>query len=134
MDLEDAGSRARYLIRDRDAKFPDLFDAILADAGIEILFSRVRMPRMKAIMERWGQTCRRELLDRTLVWNQRHLLRVLREFEEHDNAHRPHQGFANARPLHPLPAPITDRGRIAVLDVWRRDRLGGVLCEYERAA
>ena len=82
MDLEDAGCRARYLIRDRDGKFPALFDAILADAGIEVVLSGVRMPRMNSIMERWVQTCRRELLDRTLIWNQRHLLHALREFED----------------------------------------------------
>ena len=108
MDLEDAGCRARFLIRDRDGKFPALFDAILADAGIEVVLSGVRMPRMNSIMERWVQTCRRELLDRTLIWNQRHLLHALREFEQFYNAHRPHQGIANARPLHPLPPPITD--------------------------
>jgi hypothetical protein len=38
------------------------------------------MPRMTAIIERWVRTCRRELLDRTLIWNQRHLLYALREF------------------------------------------------------
>ncbi len=32
-------------------------------------------------MERWVQTCRRELLDRTLIWNRRHRLHALREFE-----------------------------------------------------
>ena len=64
MDLEDAGCRARFLIRDRDGKFPELFDAILADAGIEVVLSGVQMPRMNSIMERWVQTCRRELLDR----------------------------------------------------------------------
>jgi hypothetical protein len=47
MDLEDAGCRARFLIRDRDGKFPGLFDAILADAGIDVVLSGVRMPRMK---------------------------------------------------------------------------------------
>ena len=70
MDLEDAGSRARFLIRDRDGKFPGLFDTVLNDAGIEVVLSGVQMPRMNAIMERWVQTCRRELLDRTLIWNQ----------------------------------------------------------------
>ena len=110
MDLEDAGCRARFLIRDRDGKFPGLFDAILADAGIDVVLSGVRMPRMNSIMERWVQTCRRELLDRTLIWNQRHLLHALREFEQFYNGHRPHQGIANARPLQPLPAPIVDSG------------------------
>jgi putative transposase len=75
------------------------------------------MRRMNAIMERWVQTCRRELLDRTLIWNQQHLLHALREFEQFYNAHRPHQGIGNAR-----------------LHVQRRDRLGGVLHEYQHAA
>ena len=57
MDLQDAGSRARFLIRDRDGKFPGLFDAILADAGIKTVLSGIHMLRMNAIMERWVQTC-----------------------------------------------------------------------------
>jgi hypothetical protein len=79
MDLEDAGCRARFMIRDRDGKFPARFDAVLADAGIEVVPSGIRMPKMNPIMERWVQTCRRELLDRTLIWNQRHLLQALHE-------------------------------------------------------
>jgi transposase InsO family protein len=134
MDLEDAGCRARFLIRDGDGKFPALFDTILADAGIEVVLSGVRMPRMNSIMERWVQTCRRELLDRTLIWNQRHLLHALREFEDHYNSHRPHQGIANTRPLHPLPVPIAGPRQITRLDIRRRERLGGILHEYQHAA
>lgn len=85
-------------------------------------------------MERWVQTCRRELLDRTLIWNQAHLLHALREFERHYNQHRPHRGIANAWPLRPLPAPLAEPNQIAQLDVRRRDRLGGILHEYEHAA
>ncbi|MFJ3221708.1 integrase core domain-containing protein [Kitasatospora sp. NPDC086801] len=127
MDLEDAGCRARYMLRDRDGKFPELFDAVLADAGIQVVLSGVRMPRMNSIMERWVQTCRRELLDRTLIWDQRHLLRALREFERFYNDHRPHQGIANARPRRPLPAPIDNPEQIARLNMRRTDRLGGLL-------
>jgi putative transposase len=134
MDLEDAGCRARYMIRDRDGKFPALFDAILADAGIDIVITGVRMPRMNSLMERWVQTCRRELLDRTLIWNQQHLLHALREFEDFYNSHRPDQGITNARPLRPLPTPITDSERITRLDIRKRDRLGGILHEYQHAA
>ena len=105
MDLEDADSRARFLIRDRDGKFPALFDAVLKDAGIAVVLTGIQMPRMNAVMERWVLTCRRELLDRTLIWNQRHLLHALREFEQFYNCHRPHQGIANARPLQALPPP-----------------------------
>ncbi|MDL4774257.1 integrase core domain-containing protein [Actinomadura xylanilytica] len=134
MDLEDAGCRAGFLIRDRDGKFPDLFDAVLADASIQVVLTGVRMPRMNAVMERWVQTCRRELLDRTLIWNQRHLLHVLREFETFYNAHRPHQGIANARPLKPLPPTITEPDQIAHLNIRRRRRLDGILNKYEHAA
>jgi putative transposase len=67
MGPEDAGCRARFLIRDRDGKFPGLGDAILADAGIDAVLSGVRMPKMNSIMEPWVQTCQRELLDRTLI-------------------------------------------------------------------
>jgi hypothetical protein len=88
MDLEDNGSRARYMIRDRNGKFPGLFDAVLADAGIDVVLSGTQMPRMNSIMERWVQTCRGELLDRTLIWNQRHLLHAVREFEQFYNGHR----------------------------------------------
>jgi putative transposase len=134
MDLQDAGSNARYLIRDRDGKYPTLFDTVLADAGIKVVRSGVQMPRMNAIMERWVRSCRRELLDRTLIWNQRHLLHALRHYEAFYNAHRPHQGIANSRPLQPLPEPITDLDRLTRLDIRRRDRLGGILHEYEHAA
>jgi putative transposase len=57
MDLEDAGSRARFLIRDRDSKYPALVDMILADTGIQVALAGARMPRMNAIMKRWIQTC-----------------------------------------------------------------------------
>jgi putative transposase len=134
MDLEEVGSRAQFLIRDRDGKFSDLFDTILADAGIKIVLSGIRTPRMNSIMERWVQTCRHELLDRTLIWNQRHLLHALREFEIFYNEHRPHQGIAGARPLRPLPAPITDPERIDRLNIRRHTRLGGILNEYRHAA
>jgi putative transposase len=98
MDLEDAGCRARFLIRDRDGKYPGMFDAVLKDAGIEVVLSGVQMPRMSAIMERWVLTCRRELLGRTLIWNQRHLLHALREFEHFYNEHRTHRTLQAPHP------------------------------------
>jgi transposase InsO family protein len=134
MDLDDAGCRVKYLLRDRDGKYPDLFDAILADTGITVLLSGVQVPRMNSIMERWIQSCRHELLDRTLIWNQAHLLHALREYERHHNRHRPHRGISNARPLRPLPEPITDPIAITHLHIRRRDRLSGLIHQYEHAA
>src|SRR5882757_8608190 len=134
MDLEDAGSRARFLILDRDSKFTAAFDAVLADAGLEIVRSGIRIPRTNSIMERWIQTCRRELLDRTLIWNQRHLLYALREFEPFYNQHGPHRALEQAAPLCPLPEPISVPRHTRHLEVHRRDRLGGTLHEYQHAA
>jgi len=40
---------------------------VVQAAGIEVVLSGVRMPRMNSAMERWMRTCRREPLDRTLI-------------------------------------------------------------------
>ena len=74
------------------------------------------------------------MLDRTLIWNQAHLLHALREFERHYNEHRPHRALRQAAPLRPVPEPITEQAQIIQLDGRRSDRLGGILHEYERAA
>jgi hypothetical protein len=51
MDLDDAGCQVKHLIRDRDGKYPAMFDQVLADAGITVVLSGVRMPRMNSIMD-----------------------------------------------------------------------------------
>ncbi|MEU5646041.1 integrase core domain-containing protein [Streptomyces milbemycinicus] len=134
MDLEDAGSTAKFLIRDRDAKFTAAFDALMTDAGLKIVTTGIRIPRMNSLMERWIQTCRTELLDRTLIWNQSHLLHALHEYESFYNEHRPHRALEQAAPCRPLPTPITQQAQLAHLEVSRRDRLGGTLHEYQHAA
>jgi hypothetical protein len=108
MDLEDAGCRARYLIRDRDGKFPAIIDEVLADAGIQTVLCGVRVPRMNAIMERWVQSCRHELLDRTLIWNERHLRHALHQYEQFYNTHRSHQAMMQSRT--PTSCPRTYHG------------------------
>jgi putative transposase len=93
------------MIRDRGPDFTAAFGAVLADAGIQTMLCSARTPRMNAIAERWIGGCRRELLDRTLIWNQSHLRRILREYETHHNQHRPHRSLHGATPLKPLPEP-----------------------------
>ena len=111
MDLEDANATVKYLIRDRDAKYPALFDQVLADTGIEIVLSGIRVPRMNSIIEGSVRTGRHEMLDRTLIWNENHLRHAVRQFETHHNRYRPHQAMGQATPLRPVPEPITGPGR-----------------------
>jgi putative transposase len=134
MDLDHAGYRARFLIHDRDGTFPPLFDIILTDTGIQVILSGIQTPRTNSIMERRIQSCRHEPLDRTSIWNQRHLLHTLSEYEKFYNNHRPHQDIANTRPLQPLPQPITSQDQITHLNIRQRPRLGGLLNEYHHAA
>jgi putative transposase len=116
-----------------DTTFGRAFDAVLADSGVRIVKSGVQIPRMNSVMERWIQTCRRELLDRILIWNRRHLLHALREFESFYNGHRPQRAMIQAAPLRPLPGPITEPAQIRYLDIHRRDGLNGILHEYQHA-
>jgi putative transposase len=134
MDLHDAGAAMKYLIRDRDSRYTAAFDAVLTDSGITIAKTGIRVQRMNAIMERWVRSCRAELLDRTLIVNQAHLLHALREYESFYNEHRPHRALHAAAPQRPLPPPVTEPGRVTHLDIRRRDRLGGILHEYHHAA
>ncbi|MFF3062815.1 helix-turn-helix domain-containing protein [Streptomyces sp. NPDC057909] len=131
MDIQDAGATVRHLVRDRDTKYTQASDAVFEAEGIEIVTAGIRVPRMNSIMERWVQTCRHELLDRTLIWNQAHLLHALAEFEAFYNQHRPHRTLHSAPPLRPLPEPITEPDRLDLLNIHRRKRLGSILHEYE---
>jgi putative transposase len=130
MDLGEQAHQIKFMMRDRDSKFTAAFDAVLAGAGIQTVLCSIRTPRMNAIAERWIGGCRRELLDRTLVWNQAHLRRILREYETHHNQHRPHRSLHAAAPLTPLREPVDlDQCRVR-----RQTRVGGLINEYHLVA
>ena len=130
MDLGDEAHQAKFMIRDRGPDYTAAFDAVLADAGIRTLPCNVRTPRMNAIAERWIGGCPRELLDRTLIWNQSHLRRILRQYETHHNQHRPHRSLAGAAPRKPLPEPVD----LQQYRVTRQARVGGLINEYRLVA
>jgi putative transposase len=89
----------------------------------------VRTPRMNAIAERWIGGCRRVLLDRTLIWNQSHLRRILRQYETH-NQRRPHRSLDGAASLNPLPEPID----LKQYRAREHARAGGTINEYRLVA
>jgi transposase len=131
MDLDDAGMMTvKFVLHDRDACFTAAFDAVFQAAGARNVRTAIQAPRMNSIMERWIGSCRRELLDRTLIWNQRHLMTALREYEDFYNTHRPHR-ILNQAALRPLPDSVTDLDHFRVR---RRDRAGGVIHEYRLVA
>lgn len=130
MDLDDAGRRLRSLLRDRDTKFTSAFDTVFAAADVEIIRTPVRAPRANAIAERFVGTVRREVVDHILIINQHDAATVLREFARHYNEHRPHRGLGQAAPLRPLP----HRASPEIQNVRRRDRLGGLIYEYQQVA
>jgi transposase InsO family protein len=130
MDLGGQADRVKFMIRDRGPNFTAAFDAVLADAGILTVLCNVRTPRMNAIAERWIGGCRRELLDRTLIWNQNHLRRILHEYETHHNQQRPHRSLHGAAPMKPLPEPVD----LEQYRVRRQTRVAGTINEYRLVA
>ncbi|WP_329567662.1 integrase core domain-containing protein [Streptomyces sp. NBC_01361] len=129
MAFDNRVDQVKFLIRDTDAKFTDAFEAVLASEGIQVRLTPVRAPRANAYIEPWIGGCRRELLDRTLILNARHLRQVLAEYEKHFNTHRPHRALGQAAPLRPLPESIHPDGKVI-----RLDRLGGAIHEYTQVA
>src|SRR3954454_25097429 len=131
MDLDDRIPRFRLLIRDRDSKFSAAFDAVFAAAGIEVVKISPRTPKANAFAERWVRTVRAECLDWVLVWNRRHIDKVLAEYVTHYNTARPPRGLSLDIPAAqstPAAADVTQLRHIE-----RVDLLGGLVHEYRHA-
>ena len=131
MTLADQKQRHRILIRDRDSKFTAAFDEVFRSEGLRVIKAPIAAPRAKAHAERWVGSARRECLDRSLIASRRQLETVLREYVTYYNTHRPHRSLEQQPPL-PKSTPIPAQD--GELRVRRRDRLGGLLHEYELAA
>jgi putative transposase len=129
--LEDESRCPTLLIHDRDAKFPASFDAVFRAEAVRVVRTPARAPHANAVAERWVGTVRRHCLDWLLILGPRHLEQVLREYVAHYNAARPHRALALRPPL-ARGQPTWPRGRVEA--VLRRDRLGGLIHEYEPVA
>ncbi|MCP3910758.1 MAG: transposase [Actinomycetia bacterium] len=121
---------SRALVRDRGNQFIETFDEIFRTEDFKILRSPVRTPVANAFAERWIGSIRRELLDQTIIWNQRQLERVVVDYIEHYNTHRPHRSLDQRPPLPPPDAwPDPPRVRIS-----KSTRCDGLISEYRNAA
>ena len=131
----DLGTRTeslRFLLRDRDGKYSQTFDAVFQADDLRIIKSAPRAPRMNAHCERVIGTIRRELLDHILITGEAHARHVLKTYEHHYNRHRPHQARDQLPPeaqQHPAAVHDLDTRR-----VHRTRILGGLINEYRHAA
>jgi putative transposase len=132
MILGERGRRLGFLVRDRDAKFCRCFDDVFRSADAEVLLTPVQAPNANAFAERWVGTVRAECLDWLLIVGRRHLEQALRVYVQHYNRHRPHRALGLEPPDSPVGLDVAGEGRRG--GVRRRDLLGGLLHEYQRAA
>jgi transposase InsO family protein len=123
--LEATDVRPKLLLRDRDSKFSFGFDAVLANEGIATMRTPYRTPQANGHAERWVGSVRGECLDWLLIVNRHHLERVLYEYVDHYNHARPHRSLGLQPPRGWGPA-------TPIGPILRRQRLGGLINEYER--
>jgi transposase InsO family protein len=121
-----------FLLRDHDGKFTASFDAVFEAENIRIVRTPIRTPQANGIAERFVRTARTECLDWLLILNVAHLERALAVFIHHYNHWRPHRSLALLPPNGRTSS--TTHTESPSITVTRRDRLGGLLHEYERAA
>ena len=86
-------THTRALVRDRASQLTGDFDEIFCSEGLKILKTPVEAPVANAFAERWVGTLRRELLDRTSIWHQRQLQRLVTDYIDHYKAHRLHRSL-----------------------------------------
>ena len=116
----------RFLIHDRDAKFPASFDHVFEADNVTIIRTPFRAPKANAFAERWVRSVREECLDQVIIVNERHLHHVLNDYVAYFNHARPHQGIGQR-------IPAGDK-RCGDGPIQCRDVLGGIIHDYYRQA
>ena len=120
---------SKYLLHDWDSKYASHFSAVATGSGIKELRTPYRTPRANGVCERYMGSLRRECLNHTLILNDRHLMRVVREYTNYFNQERPHQGIGQQIPNY-FDRPVSNpTGNIS-----SRAVLGGLHHSYSRVA
>jgi putative transposase len=120
----------RFVIRDGAGQFTRSFDAVLAGSGITAIRTPPRSPQANAFAERWVRTLSHELLDPTIIWNERQLRQLLEEYLEHYNSHRPHRGLHQRAPNDTADVTPIGTGQ----PIKRHTSCAGLINEYQSAA
>jgi transposase InsO family protein len=124
------GQTPKYLIRDNDCKFGTNFARVAATSSIKVLRTPYRTPRANAVCERFLGSVRRECLDHFLIFHEKHLSRLLKEYALYFNQARPHQGLRQQLPEPPVPSPSQNRSN----QISAEPVLGGLHHDYHRVA
>ena len=111
--------------------FVAAFDEVFTTNRLDVIHTPPGAPRANATAERFVRTARAELLDHTLIWNERQLRGLLVEFLEHYNDHRPHRGINQNSPTNIDENPAEP---VPIDQIRRRRILGGLINEYHHAA
>jgi putative transposase len=117
-----------YLIVDRDAKYTERFKNLVKESETEIIRLPPMSPNLNAYAERFVRSIKDECLGRMIFFGEASLRRAISEFVMHYHAERNHQGLAN-RLIRPQSQQVASHSAI-----YRRQRLGGMLNYYYRAA
>jgi transposase InsO family protein len=123
-------SAMRHLIFDRDAIFSDRVLTTVNALGLRPARTAFRSPWQNGIAERWVGSVRRELLDHSVVFNERHLRRLLGEYVAYYHQDRTHYALEKETPGGRLPSASQGAGAAIVA----RRRLGGLHHRYHWAA
>lgn len=118
----------RYLLHDRDTKFTQAFDVLLAASGVEPILLPPRSPNLNAHCERFVRSIKEEALARMIMLGERALYHAIHQYLAHYHTERNHQGLDNQL-IEGEEAVGCQTG-----DVMRRERLGGLLSYYYREA
>ncbi len=121
---------AKYLIHDRDPLFTEAFKAILEAGGVKSVAIPAQSPNCNPYAERFVKTIKYECLNSFVIFGERHLRHLIKEFVEHYMTERFHQGIGGQ--LIRNVGPTNDNG--ADGKVACRSRLGGLLNYYHRDA